>query len=136
MVPRECRIRVIATSITGIRTVGGALMDDGEDGLDRRLNDLGERLEKRKAATSRAGDEAGGAAKGAYSQAIKVSSEFVAGIVAGALIGYLVDWLAGTSPWGMIIFLMLGFGAAVLNVMRALGVVATPMPQKRGDDKK
>ena len=111
-------------------------MEDGEDGLDRRLNELGERLAERKTAADRAGDKARGADKSAYSQAIKVSSEFVAGIIAGALIGYLVDWLAGTTPWGMIIFLLLGFCAAVLNVMRALGMVATPQPKKRGDEKK
>jgi ATP synthase protein I len=111
-------------------------MEDGEDGLDRRLNELGERLAERKTAADRAGDKARGADKSAYSQAIKVSSEFVAGIIAGALIGYLVDWLAGTTPWGMIIFLLLGFAAAVLNVMRALGMVATPQPKKRGGEKK
>jgi ATP synthase protein I len=31
--------------------------------------------------------------------------------------------LLGTSPWGMIVFLLLGFAAGVLNVMRAAGVV-------------
>ena len=38
--------------------------------------------------------------------------------------GYLVDTFFGTSPWGMIFFLLLGFAAAVLNVMRAAGMVA------------
>ena len=107
------------------------MSDDHEDGLDKRLDELGERLVQQKAATNRAGEKARGADKSAYSQAIKVSSEFVAGIVAGALIGYLVDWLAGTGPWGMIIFLLLGFCAAVLNVMRSLGMVATPQPRKK-----
>lgn len=111
-------------------------MDDGDNGLDRRLNELGERLAERKTATDRAGDKARGADKSAYSQAIKVSSEFVAGVIAGALLGYLFDWLAGTSPWGLIVFLLLGFCAAVLNVMRALGVVATPVPRKSEDRKK
>jgi ATP synthase protein I len=110
-------------------------MEDGDDGLDRRLNDLGERLAKRKTAADRAGDKARGADKSAYSQAIKVSSEFIAGIVAGALIGYLIDTLAGTGPWGLVIFLLLGFCAAVLNVMRALGKVATPQPRKPDDDR-
>lgn len=136
MAPRDCHIRATRTSVAGFRIVGALRMDDGEEGLDRRLNALGERLAERKAAKDRAGDEAGGAAKSAYSQAIKVSSEFVAGIVAGAALGYLVDWLAGTWPWGMIVFLLLGFCAAVLNVMRALGVVATPQPKKRSDGTK
>jgi len=35
----------------------------------------------------------------------------------------LLDWALGISPWGMIVFLLLGFAAGVLNVMRAAGVV-------------
>lgn len=43
----------------------------------------------------------------------------------------MLDRLIGTSPWGMIIFLLLGFGAGVLNVMRSAGVVAQPGPDAR-----
>jgi ATP synthase protein I len=31
---------------------------------------------------------------------------------------------AGTSPWGLIVFLLLGFCAGVLNVLRSTGAVA------------
>lgn len=57
-------------------------------------------------------------------QAMKISSEFIAGIVVGALIGWSIDQVAATSPWGLIIFLMLGFAAGVLNVLRVTGKVA------------
>ena len=57
-------------------------------------------------------------------QAVKLSSEFIAGIVVGALIGWFIDQVAATSPWGLIIFLMLGFAAGVLNVLRVTGKVA------------
>ena len=56
--------------------------------------------------------------------AFKVSSEFIAGIAVGVGIGWVIDRWAGTSPWGLIVFLMLGFGAAVLNVLRSVGRVA------------
>jgi ATP synthase protein I len=112
------------------------MADNGDDGLDRRLSELGDQLAKRKNAAKQAGDGSRGANKSAYSQAVKVSSEFVAGIVAGALLGYLLDTLAGTSPWGLIVFLLLGFAAAVLNVLRSLGMVATPQPKKRDDAEK
>jgi ATP synthase protein I len=113
--------------------VESSMTDEREEGLDKRLSDLGERLAEQKKTVSDDAAGSKGADKSAYSQAIKISSEFVAGIIAGALVGYLVDKLAGTSPWGMIFFLLLGFCAAVLNVMRALGVVATPKPEKRND---
>ena len=59
-------------------------------------------------------------------QAMKLSSEFVAAIIVGALLGYLLDRFVGTAPWGMIILLLLGFCAGVLNVLRSAGKVATP----------
>jgi ATP synthase protein I len=34
--------------------------------------------------------------------------------------------LLGISPWGFIVFLLLGFVAGVLNVMRSAGVVPGP----------
>ena len=42
----------------------------------------------------------------------------------GVGLGWIIDRLAGTSPWGLIVFLLLGFGAGVLNVLRSAGVVA------------
>jgi ATP synthase protein I len=36
----------------------------------------------------------------------------------------LIDRWLKTSPWGLIVFLLLGFAAGVLNVVRAAGVVA------------
>lgn len=59
-----------------------------------------------------------------YGQALKLSSEFIAGIVVGVGLGWFLDRVAGTSPWGLIVGVMLGFGAAILNVLRSAGVVA------------
>ena len=44
-------------------------------------------------------------------------------MLVGAVIGWLLDRWLGISPWGLIVFLLLGFAAGVLNVMRAAGVV-------------
>jgi len=70
-------------------------------------------------------------------QAMKLSSEFIAGVLVGAAIGWLVDHFAGTSPWGLIIFLLLGFAAGVLNILRSTGQVAqTGIQPGRAPDKK
>jgi len=47
----------------------------------------------------------------------------VAGVLVGAVLGWLIDRWLGTSPWGLMLLLLLGFAAGVLNVMRAAGVV-------------
>ena len=45
------------------------------------------------------------------------------------VIGYGIDWLFGTLPFGLIIFLLLGFGAGFLNLARAANRV--PPAQER-----
>jgi len=62
----------------------------------------------------------------AMSRAFRMSTEFVAGVLAGGGLGYLLDRVAGTSPWGLIVLLLLGFGAGVYNVMRASGFLDAP----------
>ena len=42
----------------------------------------------------------------------------------GALIGWGIDHFLSSSPWGLFIFLMLGFAAGVMNVMRTAGLMA------------
>lgn len=97
--------------------------DIRDDDLERRRRALEASLATR--APARNGDE--GAKPGGttgYGQALKLSSEFIAGVAVGAGLGWFVDRLAGTTPWGLIIFLLLGFCAGVLNVMRSAGLVA------------
>jgi ATP synthase protein I len=61
-----------------------------------------------------------------YARGFRLSSELVAGVVVGAGLGWGLDRLLGIAPWGLIVFLLLGFAAGVLNVMRSAGVVASP----------
>lgn len=82
--------------------------------------------DKRRERSKLQGDVDNREPKAGYALAVKISSEFIAGIMVGAILGYLVDRFFGTSPWGLIVFLLLGFAAGVLNVLRAVGVVAKP----------
>jgi ATP synthase protein I len=113
--------------------VDGPGNSDRDDELEKRRRDLEATLAARRPeGRTGSGDASTGSAAG-FGQALKMSSEFVAGIAVGAALGWFIDWAAGTSPWGLIVFLFLGFGAGVLNVMRSAGLVAEPMQGHRGD---
>ena len=53
---------------------------------------------------------------------LRISSELIASVVVGALIGWGFDRLLSTSPWGLIVFFLLGFVAGVFNVVRSVSV--------------
>lgn len=102
-----------------------------DDELERRRSDLGAALAQRAPKEADTDKSASGSAAG-FAQALKMSSEFIAGILVGAAIGWMIDQLAGTSPWGMIIFLLLGFCAGILNVLRSAGMVAERSTRRDG----
>ena len=52
------------------------------------------------------------------SRGLRLGSEFVAAIIVGAGLGYIVDMFLPTRPWGLVVLLLLGFAAGVLNVVR------------------
>lgn len=58
----------------------------------------------------------------------RFASEFVAGVLVGGLIGYGLDWLLGTLPIFLIIFLLLGFGAALTNMVRVAKAAQASTP--------
>ncbi len=66
----------------------------------------------------------GAANASAMARGFRLSSELIAGVVVGAVIGWGFDRLLSTSPWGLIVFFLLGFVAGVINVMRAAGVAS------------
>ena len=101
-----------------------------EAALSARLGNLDQRLSKikdsRKTETDQSGNEQDNAQARASAMAMgfRLSSELVAGVLVGAALGWGFDRLLSTSPWGLIVFLLLGFTAGVINVMRAAGVMA------------
>jgi ATP synthase protein I len=96
---------------------------DDEAQLSARLQRLGERL----ANVSRASENGSGPRPSAdvsgFARGFRLSTELVAGVLVGAGAGWLIDRWLGTTPWGLIVLVLLGFAAGVLNVMRAAGVV-------------
>ena len=106
------------------------MADDRDESLEKRREQLEAELASKRSALGE--DERGEVraeeSRKGYAQAMKLSSEFIAAIIVGAVLGYIFDRFVGTAPWGMIILLLLGFCAGVLNVLRAAGKVAKPEP--------
>jgi ATP synthase protein I len=100
-----------------------------EAALSARLQRLNEGLGQARNAADHPSDSSGAqraATASGYARGFRLSSELVAGVLVGAGIGWLIDRWLGVSPWGLIIFLLLGFAAGVLNVMRSAGLIANP----------
>src|SRR6202161_2778544 len=101
----------------------GNKQQTGEAALSARLQRLNESLGHARGAgrpSSGPGADRATTASG-YARGFRLSSELVAGVVVGAGLGWLIDRWLGISPWGLMIFLLLGFAAGVGNVMRSAG---------------
>lgn len=89
------------------------------DGRDD-LNDLGSRVRKaqeRRSGKSRSAD--GKSVDGAQMGAgFRIATEMVAALGVGVILGISLDTWLGTSPWFLIVFFLLGCGAAFRNVYR------------------
>jgi ATP synthase protein I len=105
-----------------------------EAALSGRLRRLGDRLGRRPPGEpseihrGRPAADASGFARG-----FRLSGELVGGVLVGAGIGWTLDRVLGISPWGLIVFVLLGFAAGVANVVRAAGVGPPSAQGRRGD---
>lgn len=54
-----------------------------------------------------------------YGIATRLVAELIAGLLVGVLLGWYLDQLFGTKPWLMIVFIIVGVAAGIVNVMRA-----------------
>ncbi|WP_350332865.1 AtpZ/AtpI family protein [Coralliovum pocilloporae] len=99
--------------------------------LESRRHRLGQAISERRTVEDKTVSDASSGIAG-LGQALRLSTEFIAGVVAGGALGWGIDQWFETAPWGMIVFLLLGFAAGVLNVMRSAGVVSEQGAGLRG----
>lgn len=68
------------------------------------------------------------------SRGLRLGSEFIAANLVGAGIGYLLDLWLNTGPWLLLVFVMVGFAAGVLNVTRSAAEMNRASPPPPGSD--
>ncbi len=101
--------------------------------LAARLHALDRRLDAERAARRRQMSGPSSPTRQNMALALRLAADFIAGVVLGAALGWGVDRWLGTSPWGLIVFLLLGFAAGVLSVLRSAGQIrpGPPGPEDR-----
>ena len=103
----------------GDRSSEEAALSERLGNLNQRLSEYRDRRIKNEQPAGNSGD--GAARASAMALGFRLSSELIAGVIVGAGIGWGFDRLLSTSPFGFIVFLLLGFVAGVVNVVRSAG---------------
>ncbi len=64
----------------------------------------------------------------------RLATEFIAAILVGGVLGYALDVWLGTQPIALVVLLLIGFAAGVLNVIRAASEMnaSSPPPADAG----
>ncbi len=68
--------------------------------------------------TTPKGGPGGGLPGGPWGIGFRVGVELVSALVVGLVIGWLLDRWLGTRPWLLMLFVVLGVAAGVMNVVR------------------
>ena len=87
--------------------------------IDPKLGALKSRIQKAETALKPLSPQKA-SSQGLVSRFFHVGVELISGILVGAGLGILVDTIFGVSPWGVIVFFILGSAAGLLNVYRVL----------------
>lgn len=98
---------------------GDELSPEERQAFQRRASELGRRLDEVRARKAPPPDEGQALRGAAMGQAMKIAIELVVGVAAGGLIGRVLDGYFATSPWLMLVFLLIGFAAGLTNVIRS-----------------
>ncbi len=85
--------------------------------FQRRLNELGEKLDE--ARRSDPQDRAAQQSGSGFGIAMRMGSEFVVAVLIGGAIGWYLDAWMGSTPFMLFIFILFGFAAGTLNIIRA-----------------
>ena len=67
--------------------------------------------------------------------AFRVAVELVSALVVGAIIGWSLDYWLDTRPWIMLVFVVLGAAAGILNVYRLASGFAYAANYQTADEK-
>lgn len=99
----------------------GEISPEDREAFRKRSAELGQKLDALKSQKAKVERSAGGGYQNqsAYGAAFKFAAELIVGVVVGGGLGWALDRQFGTAPWLMIVLVIIGFAAGLLNVVRA-----------------
>jgi ATP synthase protein I len=97
----------------------GRISPEDREAIRQRSAEIGQKLEALKSRRAPAVGSAGDGQQAAYGTAFKFAAELIVGVVVGGGLGWALDKQFATAPWLMIVLVILGFAAGLLNVVRA-----------------
>lgn len=121
----------------------GVISQQDRETFKSRASELGRKLDELAQRRAPETDDAGGRGA-ALSQAFKIVVELVVGVGFGVVVGLSLDRYFQTSgPWFLIVFVVLGFAAGMLNVIRTARQMQAKSehlqrsaPSVKGDDER
>lgn len=103
--------------------------------FERRLNELGEKLDEARRPDPQ--DQAAQSSGSGFGIAMRMGSEFVVAVLIGGAIGWYLDAWMGSTPFMLFIFILFGFAAGTLNIIRAgkrLNMAKDPNRAEKADE--
>lgn len=94
----------------------GALSQASRDEFKQRLDTLGEKLDKASGTDQQ--DQHGQSRGSAFGIAMRMGTEFVVAVLIGGVMGWYLDKWLGSTPFMLFIFMMFGFAAGTMNIIR------------------
>lgn len=97
----------------------GQISQEDREAIRRRSSEIGQKLDARKAKRDEADRVDNLARQTAFGQASRYAADLIVGVGLGGVLGWALDRQFGTAPWLMVLLVILGFAAGLLNVIRA-----------------
>ncbi len=112
-------------------------MTPDENDISHKLANLGSRVRKARAEAGLSQDEPAGRPKGVHNRlgvGLRIATDLVVSVGLGGALGWAADDRWGSSPWGLMTGVGLGFASGVLTVyrvVRGIDTVMGPSPDPR-----
>lgn len=97
-------------------SIRGVISTEEREAFKARAGEIDQRLSEAKAQYAPKPDaRQRGQAMG---QGLRIAVELVVGVGFGAIVGWWLDGLLNTRPWLMVVMVLLGFAAGMMNIIR------------------